>query len=178
MIFVKSLRLDSLLSFPPGSPAVKLRDLNVIIGPNGSGKSNFIKAIELLHATPTNFASAINNGGGIREWLWKGSEWNDQVKATIDAHLKDEFKHSLYYQLSFKDLADMPVIETESLMEIETENTGISQDGYTFRRSRVFLSSAWIDEFAEEEYSHRLVEDLAYNESVLSHYTDLLIIPS
>jgi len=65
--FLKSLRLDGLLSFPPGSEAIELQPLNVLIGPNGSGKSNLIEGIELLHATPTGFANAIREGGGIRE---------------------------------------------------------------------------------------------------------------
>lgn len=72
MPFLKSLRLDGLLSFPPGSEAIPLTPLNVLIGPNGSGKSNLIEAIELLHSLPTGFASAIREGGGVREWLWKG----------------------------------------------------------------------------------------------------------
>ncbi len=74
MSFLKSLRLDGLLSFPPGSDAIELQPLNVLIGPNGSGKSNLIEGIELLHATPTGFARVIREGGGVREWLWKGEE--------------------------------------------------------------------------------------------------------
>ena len=62
MPFLKSLRLDGLLSFPPGSEAIPLTPLNVLIGPNGSGKSNLIEGIELLHALPTGFASAIREG--------------------------------------------------------------------------------------------------------------------
>lgn len=72
MPFLKSLRFDGLLSFPPGSEAIELTPLNVLIGPNGSGKSNLIEGIELLHALPTGLASAIREGGGVREWLWKG----------------------------------------------------------------------------------------------------------
>jgi predicted ATPase len=70
--FLKSLKLDGILSFPPGSEAIPLTPLNVLIGPNGSGKSNLLEGIELLHALPTAFASAIRDGGGVREWLWKG----------------------------------------------------------------------------------------------------------
>ena len=75
MPFLKSLKLDGILSFPPGSEAIPLTPLNVLIGPNGSGKSNLIEGIELLHALPTGiFAQAIREGGGVREWLWKGAE--------------------------------------------------------------------------------------------------------
>ena len=74
MPFLKSLKLDGILSFPPGSEAIPLTPLNVLIGPNGSGKSNLIAVINLLHALPTGFVSAIREGGGVREWLWKGDE--------------------------------------------------------------------------------------------------------
>jgi AAA15 family ATPase/GTPase len=53
---ISELRLDGLLSFAPGSPSFGLQSLNVLIGPNGSGKSNVIEAIELLKATPEDFA--------------------------------------------------------------------------------------------------------------------------
>lgn len=85
MLFLKSLRLDGLLSFPPDSDAIPLTPLNVLIGPNGSGKSNLIEGIELLHATPTGFASAIREGDGVREWLWKGGGGSNT--SSIEAHL-------------------------------------------------------------------------------------------
>ena len=72
MTFLKSLKLDGILSFPPGSEAIPLTPLNVLIGPNGSGKSNLIEGIELLHALPISLAGAMREGGGVREWLWKG----------------------------------------------------------------------------------------------------------
>jgi predicted ATPase len=46
--------------------------LNVLIGPNGSGKSNLIEAISLLQSAPSALASPVRDGGGIRDWLWKG----------------------------------------------------------------------------------------------------------
>ena len=72
MKFIRSLKMRGLLSFPPDMEPFELHDLNVLIGPNGSGKSNIIEAIELLRATPTDFAAAIRDGGGAEEWLWKG----------------------------------------------------------------------------------------------------------
>ncbi len=93
MPFLKSLRLDGLLSFPPDSEPIPLTPLNVLIGPNGSGKSNLIEGIELLHATPTGFASAIRDGGGVREWLWKGDEANET--GTIEAQIDLEYQNPL-----------------------------------------------------------------------------------
>ena len=64
MITIRKLRLDGLLSFAPDSEAFELHSLNVLIGPNGSGKSNLIEALELLSATPHDFAAAVRDGGG------------------------------------------------------------------------------------------------------------------
>jgi predicted ATPase len=110
--FLKSLRLDGLLSFPPGSEPIPLKPLNVLIGPNGSGKSNLIEGIELLHSTPTGFASAIREGGGVREWLWKGEDgqgtgrvdasveyFGSGVEALYGTHLGEP--PALRYRLSF-----------------------------------------------------------------------------
>ena len=70
--FIKSLRLDGFLSFAPGSEAIELQGLNVLIGPNGSGKSNVIEAVELLKSLPVDFAAAVRMGGGAEGFLWKG----------------------------------------------------------------------------------------------------------
>ncbi len=85
MPFLKSLKLDGILSFPPGSEAIPLTPLNILIGPNGSGKSNLIEGVELLHALPTGLAAVIRRGGGVREWLWKGID--DVGNGLIDARL-------------------------------------------------------------------------------------------
>jgi predicted ATPase len=71
--FLRTFRARNILSFGPDSPELELRSLNVLIGPNGAGKSNLIEAIALLRAAPGNLLEPIQNGGGIAEWLWKGS---------------------------------------------------------------------------------------------------------
>ena len=134
MPFLKSLRLDGLLSFPPGSEPIPLTPLNVLIGPNGSGKSNLIEGIELLHALPTGFASAIREGGGVREWLWKGDEANGI--GTIEAHVEDygfapsppliegkgpDLPLTLRYRLSFVELGHRVEI-TDEIIEDDATN--------------------------------------------------------
>ncbi len=99
MQFLNALRLDGLLSLPPGSEEIALTPLNVLIGPNGSGKSNLIEALELLHATPTAFATAIRDGGDVREWLWKGD--GASGTATIEALVYGQRRFpALRYRLS------------------------------------------------------------------------------
>ena len=70
---IKSLTVQNLLSFGDKATTVELRNLNVLIGPNGSGKSNLIEVIGLLQQAPSELGTAISNGGGIEEWLWKGA---------------------------------------------------------------------------------------------------------
>jgi predicted ATPase len=71
---IQSLRLRNLLSFGPDAEEIVLEPLNVLIGPNASGKSNVLESIGLLAASPKDLAGAIRKGGGIREWVWKGSD--------------------------------------------------------------------------------------------------------
>jgi predicted ATPase len=71
---LNSLQLEGFLSFGPRSQAVELTNLNVLIGPNGVGKSNLIEAIELLHATPSDFNDAIRVGGTPADWIWRGDK--------------------------------------------------------------------------------------------------------
>lgn len=96
---IQRLGLRGLLSFPPDMEDFELRPLNILIGPNGSGKSNLIEAIELLRATPTDFAAAIRDGGGAIEWLWKGSK--NPRSAEISADLIIPKHEPLSYRLEF-----------------------------------------------------------------------------
>lgn len=130
-MFLKSLRIDSLLSFAPGTPAINLLPLNVLIGPNASGKSNLIEAIELLRSTPTAFAAAIRDGGGVREWLWKG----DAAKtATVDARLcRGGQNTDLRYRLEFTAAGDRVEVTDEALEEAEKHKLG-AKDVYFYYR--------------------------------------------
>ena len=70
---IHSLRLENFLSYGPLGMQIELEPLNIVIGPNASGKSNLIQAIEILRAAPTNITRPINEGGGVDEFLFKGS---------------------------------------------------------------------------------------------------------
>ncbi len=83
-MLLHEISAKNLLSFGPQGMTLPLRPLNVLIGPNGSGKSNFIELISLLQATPTRLAEPIRRGGGIREWVRKGSA---DAEATLEAIL-------------------------------------------------------------------------------------------
>src|SRR5438477_10282085 len=115
-MLLETLRADGLLSFAPGSKEIPLGPLNVIIGPNGAGKSNLIEVIELLRATPTAFASAIRDGGGVREWLWKG---DGGAPGTLEARLQRTGQGSLRYRLSFAAAGARTDVIDEVLEDVE-----------------------------------------------------------
>ena len=121
MITIQKLRLDGLLSFAPGSETFELRDLNVLIGPNGSGKSNLIEALELLSATPHDFAASVRDGGGPAEWLWKG---DDAVRpAEIDVVLENDTPtgRPLRYRLRFTAVQSRVEVVDEAVEEAEPD---------------------------------------------------------
>lgn len=112
--FLRSLKLTNFLSFGPDSQRIELTPLNVLIGPNASGKSNFIEAIELLHATPTDFSEPIRIGGTAGEWQWKGV--SPQKPATLEANLSPAGStRELRYRLSFTHANNRMEVVDEAL---------------------------------------------------------------
>jgi len=120
---LNSLHLKAFLSFGPVSEPVELTELNVLIGPNGVGKSNFIEAVELLHATPTDLPGAIRAGGRPTDWIWRADS-PEQV-ATIHARLAAHGDlRELVYRLAFTETGNRVEIVDEALEEvIKTDST-------------------------------------------------------
>ena len=133
---IQQLRLDAFLSFAPGADAFELEPLNVLIGPNGSGKSNVIEAVELLHATPTDFAAAIRDGGGPKEWLWKGIDPGDGT-ATIDVVLGagTPTHRPIRYRLEFTAVGARVEVIDEAIEET-TAKKGESDVSFYYRFQR------------------------------------------
>jgi len=95
---IRRITIENFLSFGPGAEAIELQPVNMLIGPNASGKSNVLETLALLRATPRDLTEPIRAGGGISEWLWKGSE---QAVASIDVELFSPLGHRpLRYTLS------------------------------------------------------------------------------
>ncbi len=103
-MLVEQLRLSNLLSFGANPDPLTLGPLNLVIGPNGSGKSNLLEAIDLLRNAPEQIARPIREGGGIRDWLWKGGRATPT--ACIDAVLANpRGPTSLRYVVAFTEAA-------------------------------------------------------------------------
>jgi predicted ATPase len=107
-MLLRTLHLKNFLSFGEASLPIQLGPLNVVIGPNGSGKSNLIEAIDLIRSAPStseksNLLAAIRDGGGVRDWLWKGAPTTP--RASIDAVFDyPNRKTDLRYVLSFSEV--------------------------------------------------------------------------
>lgn len=104
---IKELKLTNILSYGPESPAVPLGMLNLIIGPNGSGKSNFLEALGLIKAAPSNLPKPVKGreGGGPGEWLWK-QRGKRADEATIDLVVEyPKGKMPLRHRLSFTEVS-------------------------------------------------------------------------
>ena len=103
-MLLRSIKLTNFLSYGEESHSVALGPLNVIIGPNGSGKSNLLEAIDLIKSAPKDLMTPIRDGGGVRDWLWKGGP--KTLAAMLDMVVAyPKGPTDLRYSLSFTEVA-------------------------------------------------------------------------
>jgi len=128
MPLLKSITLRGFLSFGPDSGAVPLTSLNVIIGPNGAGKSNFVEALSVLRAVPRDLPLPIREGGGVRDWIWKGKPETDRASVEVvfsgGTVTQPEQAHpAVRYRLTFGTEGDRFTVLDERI-ENESPNPG------------------------------------------------------
>ena len=138
-MFIQRLRMGGLLSFPPDMEFFELQPLNVLIGPNASGKSNFIEVLELLRATPTDFAAAIRDGGGAKEWLWKGDDRSSPATIEVETGPSMVTGQPLRYRLSFTTTGLRVHILDEAIEEATHEGVE-PYFYYTFQQGRPVIN--------------------------------------
>ena len=135
---LKSLHLRNFLSFGRECLPVELGPLNVVIGANGSGKSNFIEAIDLMRAAPcvserSNACAVVSDGGGVREWIWKGAE--DNSGACIDAVVDYPGRETdLRYFMRFGEAGDNRFEIREERVEDAFPICGRNNPNFYYRR--------------------------------------------
>ncbi len=130
--FIQTIRLDSILSYGPGTPELSLEPLNVLIGPNASGKSNLIEALSLLAAAPKDLQAPIREGGGVHNWLWKGSP--KPLTAAVDTTIKSLMSPvALRYRLSFTETGNRFELRDEAI-ESERPMTPSEKEPYPYYR--------------------------------------------
>lgn len=129
---LKTIRLREFLSYGPSSQEIPMGNLNVLIGPNGSGKSNLIEALSVLQATPRDLRRPIREGGGVAEWLWKGSQASGvaEIEATTECPLVTV---PLRYRLSFAQSGQRFDV-TDEAIENATKSDPAEDDVYFYYR--------------------------------------------
>lgn len=163
-VLLRSLELRNLLSFGPSTEALSLGKLNVLIGPNGSGKSNVLEAISLLQAAPRDLAAVIREGGGVRDWLWKGG-----VAPTIASiETVVGYRQPLRYKLAFTEVGQRAEL-TDERVEDAAHTPGYPKPFFYFgyEEGRPMLSVAGVTKRRE---LHR--EAVNPQQSILSQRKD------
>ena len=162
---IHSIKLTNFLSFDQSSEPVAFGPLNIVIGPNGSGKSNLLESLELLRNAPEQLLKPIREGGGIADWLWKGS--NDTPVASLELVL-DNPRHSnkLRYVLSFTQVAQHFQIVDERI-EDELPSPGHDKPYfyYHFNHGHPTLN-------VQGEHRSLQQEDVALERSILAQRKD------
>jgi len=132
---LRQIRLHNLLSYGPDAQPIDLHSLNVLIGPNGSGKSNLIEAIALLRSAPGDLRAAIRQGGGVREWVWKGSP---QSAASLEAVVTGPGSRPLRHLLSFREENQAFHLEDERIDDDSpSEGSPEPHSYYRFQQGRL-----------------------------------------
>lgn len=170
MSFIKKLTVQGLLSFPSDMGEIDLHPLNVLIGPNGSGKSNIIEVFKLLQSTPYDFASAIRDGGGVNEWLWKDNA--SDKKAKIDLITEYNKQHLLRYRLEFTASGTRVEVLDEAIEEPKPKSGEI--DPYFYYR---YQHGNPVLNLAETGSRSLKREDLLPDQSVLQQRKDPELYP-
>ena len=167
--FIRSIRMDNILSYGSCNVEFDLEPLNVLIGPNASGKSNLIEVLSLIAAAPgRDLQAPIREGGGVHEWLWKGAA--RLGTATVDVTVDYAEKQPLRYRLLFTETGARFELLEEAI-ENETPTPG-NEEPYIFYRYRD--GQAVLNVFTQESRPDRRLtrDEVNPAQSILSQRRD------
>ncbi|MGE5576535.1 MAG: AAA family ATPase [Syntrophothermus sp.] len=175
---IQSIKFQNFLSFGPVGTEIELKSLNVLIGPNGSGKSNLVEAIDFLRATPKDLTLPIREGGGVTEWLWKGSKETPTAELDVTIFYPDGIM-PLRHKISFTRV-DQRVELVDEAVENEHPEAQRLKDVrffYRYQQGRPVLSvyTEPLDQNGglEKQTERKLRrEDIALDQSILSQRKD------
>ena len=170
--FLRTIRLENILSYGPCEEEFPLEPLNVLIGPNASGKSNLIEALSLLAAAPGDLQDPIRQGGGIHDWLWKGAGQSPTatVDATVEYTNKQNKQIPIRYRLSFTATGTRFHLRNEAV-ENEKPELG-KEDPYFYYRYQDGdpVLNVVVDGSTSTRHLRR--EDVRHEQSILSQRRD------
>jgi predicted ATPase len=177
--FIHSLQLQNFLSYGSEREKIELQPLNVLIGTNASGKSNFIEAMGVLKATPTDLVAPIRQGGGISDFLWKGEKGTPTAK--IEAILNyPERTMPLRYQISFTAVGQRLEVVDEAIEDMAPRNSSESQPFFYYRysdRGRPVINVIQDNEQQPRKLRNLRREDIIPAQSILSQRKDPELYP-
>lgn len=130
---IQSIQLRNLLSFGPDSAPLELKSLNVLIGPNSSGKSNLIEALDVLRATPRDVSALIRDGGGVADWLWKGTRLPPIAELDVIVQPPQGLHISLRHLLAFTMEGQRFKLEDERIEHAERDRQGAADVYFYYR---------------------------------------------
>lgn len=169
-----SIRLKNLLSYGGEGVSLDLEPLNVLIGPNASGKSNLIEAISLLAAAPRDLLRPFYEGGGIDEWIWKGSD------GATGAQLQVVLEYPLPFRYGLELIGVNSRLQiVNEFLENESGPGSEPYSFYSFNHGRPTIKAR----VPRENASHDRVEtelrskDVSPEKSILSQRKDVDIYP-
>ncbi|EDN69960.1 conserved hypothetical protein [Beggiatoa sp. PS] len=171
---LNTIRLGNILSYSTEMTTLELDSLNVLIGTNASGKSNLIEILSLLAATPNDLLIPIREGGGVTDWLWKGSEKVSPI-ASIEVTLSyPESKQTLHYQLSFTNNHHRFELVDEAVMGKLTDTQVIY---YAYQNGYPLLNTLIDAEQALRTQRQLQRRDVSIEQSILSQRREADLYP-
>jgi predicted ATPase len=181
--FIQTIRLENFLSFGPSSEEIELKSLNVLIGPNASGKSNLIEAVGFLRSSPRDLTLPIREGGGVLEWLWKGT--HQHSTAELDATIYCPYPYAsmpLRHKIAFTTTGQRFELIDEAVENERPDSPSYGDVRFYYRYNggnpvlSVFVEGLSdkdeVDGQAQRTTRKLRREDLAKDQSVLSQRKD------
>lgn len=174
---MQRIKLRNFLSFGPEPTELECHALNVFIGPNASGKSNLLEALGILAKCPTDIQEVIRTGGGVQEWLWKGSAKPPLASIEVQAESLKRGNMTLHYKLEFTQVGQRMQITDEVLENTEAfSGKGEPYFFYRFQGGHPVLNvhrSPTKEGVQSEEHRRKLqAEDIDFAQSILSQRKD------
>jgi predicted ATPase len=119
---IRHLTLQNFLSYGSEGVSVDLLPLNVLIGPNAAGKSNLLEALAILRGTAMDLSAVVREGGGVSEYLWKGSTGAEYATLDLIADVPETYA-PLRHRLQFESVGSRFELARELLTQA-TPHTG------------------------------------------------------
>lgn len=170
-MLIKEIKLNNFLSFE-NSGAIELGNLNVLIGPNGSGKSNLIEAIDLLHNAPIELTKPVREGGGVNDWIYKGTLGNGIASLDVVIDYSGHQRDGIRYVLAFSAANQRFNIRDERIEAEKPDDNTHHNPYFYYRFNNGFPFINVIEKDGNWSRRELKAEEIDFEKSVLSQRKD------